>query len=231
MKQLHVIFLATLVLSACGGGYYDTSIVPVQQSRALAEIDYRKLETEIYEELNLLRRDPKTYAALIEQRLKYFRGKLYQEPGMPYQIRTNEGRSAVVEAAKALYRTGTLGRFEHSAGMSRAALDHAMDNGRHNKTGHAGTDGSTMSMRLRRYGTWSGGAGETIAYGSMGGREVVIDLIIDDGVPSRGHREIILTPGFQVVGVGCAPHKRYRVVCVIDFANRYTEQSASRPAS
>ncbi len=65
---------------------------------------------------------------------------------------------------------------------------------------------------------WTGSIGENISYGPDDGREVVLQLIIDDGVPDRGHRANIFSPGFRLAGVVCGPHPKFRTICVIDFA-------------
>jgi uncharacterized protein YkwD len=57
-----------------------------------------------------------------------------------------------------------------------------------------------------------------MAYGVMNPRDVVMSLIIDDGVPSRGHRENTLNPKFSCSGVGAAPHAKFNHVFTIDFA-------------
>ena len=61
--------------------------------------------------------------------------------------------------------------------------------------------------------------GETNAYGTADPRAIVIELIVDDGVPARGHRNLIYDPksGFNVVGIAVGPHKTYRAMCVIDW--------------
>jgi uncharacterized protein YkwD len=56
-------------------------------------------------------------------------------------------------------------------------------------------------------------AGESTA------RDVVRQLIIDEDVPDRGHRNDLLDPVLRRAGVGCAPHPTYRVICVIDLAS------------
>jgi len=70
---------------------------------------------------------------------------------------------------------------------------------------------------MRRYGRWSA-TGEAIAYGPDRAEDVILQLIVDDGVPDRGHRRILFNPAYALVGAACAPHPVWRTVCVLDFA-------------
>lgn len=49
--------------------------------------------------------------------------------------------------------------------------------------------------------------GENIECGGESGEEIIMNLMIDDGVPDRGHRKNIFEPNFRLVGVGCSPHR------------------------
>ena len=64
---------------------------------------------------------------------------------------------------------------------------------------------------------------ENLAYGPERARDVVMGLIIDDGVPDRGHRRNIFDPRLRVIGVACGPHEVYGSMCVMDYAGEYTE--------
>ena len=96
---------------------------------------------------------------------------------------------------------GDVGRVVFTAGLARAAADHVRDTGRRGLIGHTGSDGSDLTKRIARYGTWSGEIGEEISYGIHGAREVIVDLLIDDGVATRGHRKSLLNPRWRHVGI------------------------------
>ncbi len=59
--------------------------------------------------------------------------------------------------------------------------------------------------------------GECCAYGSDTGREIIVQLLIDEGVESLGHRKICLSSGYSAVGIAFNKHKTYGFCCVLDF--------------
>lgn len=105
-----------------------------------------------------------------------------------------------------------------SNALRKAARDHVKDIGSKGKTGHKGTDGSRFWERIQRYAHMQSGA-ENIQYGLSDPLEIVLDLLIDTGIPSRGHRKNILSPKYDTVGVKVGKHKDYGVMCVMDFAS------------
>jgi len=113
-------------------------------------------------------------------------------------------------------------------GMSLAAEDHLHDLGQRGTVSHQGADGSTASERLCRYGAWSGKCGGCLWYGRIGtsAKHIIEDLIVDDGVPTRGHRLGIYYPAYRVAGVRMGPHKTFGACCVIEFAANYEDNEA-----
>lgn len=47
------------------------------------------------------------------------------------------------------------------------------------------------------------------------GRDVIESLLVDDGVPGRGHRHNIYQASAKLVGIACGPHPQYEAMCVI----------------
>lgn len=213
LKVFWGILLATVL--ACGSPYYS----PAENGSG-----YRisPLEKEIVSEINLARTNPRKYASLLEATKKYYDGKFFHRSDESI-LKTREGVKAVNEAIRFLHNASKLAPLSLSRGMSLGAKDHVRDIGPRGATRHKGSDGSTPGDRVNRYGTWQVGIAENIFYGGDEAREIVMGLIIDDGVSGRGHRKNIFKPGFRVVGVACGNHDKYRAVCVIDFAVGYAE--------
>jgi uncharacterized protein YkwD len=180
------------------------------------------LEREIILELNMVRTNPAAYAAIAQAWLGYYQGKLIKLPG-EVAIRTDEGPAAVRELVGFLQAAKPLPPLTPSAGLSHAARDHAADQGRTGATGHTGADGSSLSRRVERYGRWTRTIGENIDYGWNRARLIVLSLLVDDGVASRGHRANIMNKDFRRVGLACGPHPVYRNLCVMDFAGGYSD--------
>jgi hypothetical protein len=101
--------------------------------------------------------------------------------------------------------------------LSRAAQDHADDIGPKGVTGHVGSDGSSVDDRISRYVDWDVTIMENIDFGSSSAVEVIISLIVDDGVPSRGHRSNIFNSKAKFVGVGSGDHTEYGTCTVINY--------------
>ena len=74
---------------------------------------------------------------------------------------------------------------------------------------------ASFEDRLRKVNFLS--TGECISYGEAEARGIVISLLVDDGVPSRGHRKIILDPKFSAVGISAGKHVVYSAMCTLDF--------------
>lgn len=59
--------------------------------------------------------------------------------------------------------------------------------------------------------------GECCSYGYSDPMQIVMQLLIDNNVPSLGHRIICLSPDYRSVGVSIQSHTQYEYNAVIDF--------------
>jgi len=182
-------------------------------------------ETELAEqtlnEINLARTNPHGYAEYLREFLCQFQGMSYYHQGT--MVRTSEGAKGVNEAIRYLLHQKPLPPLDWSKGLAASAEELVDDEGISGAVGHSGNLCGGPAKRIERHGEWRGMFGENIFYGSGEARLVVMSLIIDDGVPNRGHRKNIFTRKFGKAGVACGPHPRFNQMCVIDFAGEFIE--------
>jgi uncharacterized protein YkwD len=181
----------------------------------------------IVDEMNRARQQPAAYAEYVKESLAEYNGKYIELPGHT-RIYPKEGTRAFDEAIRFLRSARPEQPLALSHGLSHATADHCADQV-DGSIGHDGHDRSNPGSRISRYGAWTGAWGENIAYGKTSARDVVLALIIDDGIAGRKHRKNIFNPKFNVAGAAYGPHARYRTVCTIDFAGGYIERG--QPAS
>lgn len=181
------------------------------------------IEKEIIFEINLLRTNPAKYATnYIAPLANNYKNKMLYYPG-DLPLRTREGVKALHECIRVLKRTQNLQLVYPSKGLTRAAEDHVKDQSKSGKTGHRGGDRSNVRERIERYGDWNIRIAENIAYGGLSARQIIIYLLIDDGIRDRGHRKTFLHPDYKTVGIAIGSHPYYNSMWVMDFAGSFTD--------
>lgn len=191
------------------------ALAPFQPERAVQDPHDVSVARDVEHHINLARTNPAAYARRLRAHRGLYDGDVFREPGA-IAIRTIEGVVAVDEAIAFLERQAPLPALTPSPILRLAAADHVEDQGPFGAIGHTGSDGSAFTDRIVRHGGPAAG-GENISYGGETGEAVVIQLIVDDGVPDRGHRTNIFRPGYVSAGAACGRHRAYRYMCVIDF--------------
>jgi len=185
------------------------------------------LEKDVILEMNKVRSDPRKYAQMyIKPMIGNYEGNKYRTANGRL-FATKEGDAPAKECFEALSAAQAVGLLVPVNGLYLAAKDHAVDQGSTGTFMHVGTDGSTSKERIWRYGvpdkTFSGW-GENIIYGPDNARDIVCLLLIDDGVPDRGHRENLMEPNFTQTAAYFGPHPVAKWVCVITYAAGFNNQ-------
>ncbi len=181
--------------------------------------------TQILEEHNRVRENPSKYAdEVLTPMLQYFNGNIYQEPG-EVGIITQEGKKAVEECIAELKTMSAKPKLSFAKGLCSSAQWLADDQASTGQIGHTGSDGSNPGERMSRYGTWKITWAENCAYGSKTPRRIITQLLIDDGVPSRGHRKNMMNENFKKIGIGYSDKDKapYGAVSVFDYAGNYID--------
>jgi hypothetical protein len=216
MKKIQFLLLLLIYISFPVYGENQSASEPAASEKS-AELDFSQIEQDVIRETNLARTNPKAYAEKLKEFLKLFDGRLIRIPGK-IPLMTQEGVRPVKEAIVYLMKVEPVEALAESKGITLAARDHVNDQAAKGTIGHYGSNRSTPFDRMKKYGKIKGGAGENIAYGFDTGELIVMALIIDDGVPDRGHRTNIFKKTFKVTGVGFGTHPTYRNICVIGYA-------------
>ncbi len=126
------------------------------------------------------------------------------------------------EAVEFLMRQRPLPPLKANDHLGDAALSYAVLQGRQGGFGHQ-TAGLSLGQRMQERGVFASMMAEDISYGYRTPRDVVRQLIVDSGVPDRGHRTNLFGT-YQAVGIGCGPHRIYGAMCVLDFAGGVSQR-------
>ncbi len=141
-------------------------------------------------------------------------GNLFIETFLAQYLKTNSADDSYLESLVAdLKPVKNLPLFKPDKELFLVAKGHATKSG---KTGHVGhKDFNTrMEPLLKRFSA----VAENCDYGNSSALEIVLSLLIDEDVPSLGHRKNILNIAYTFVGVSIQNHSIYGVNCVMDFA-------------
>ncbi|HKQ54148.1 MAG TPA: CAP domain-containing protein [Pyrinomonadaceae bacterium] len=182
-------------------------------------------EVEIMDEMNLARMEPQKYAAFVEEYKSYYKGNMFQPPWARQALVTAEGVAAVDEAVNFLRAAKPLPPLGVARGLCLAARDHAQDLAVKGTMGHKGSDGSMPNMRMERYGRWESVNSESIVYEVTTARQIVVGMIIDDGVANRGHRRNLFDANHHVAGINIDTSPPHGAKCVLTYAGGFTDKS------
>lgn len=221
MQNIFIVFFSILFWTGSSVEQSNEKPWPAELNTAKDATYLNELEQNVILELNKVRSNPKRYAEdYLEELRTAFKGKLFNYPGQ-ITLRSDEGIRPLEECIKVLKKAKPCEILKPSKGLSRAAAELMEDQQKYGGTGHISRKGANTQQRIEKYGEWNICSAENITYGSYDARQIVIFLLIDDGVPNRGHRENILNSCFQFAGVANGRHPSYDTLCVIDFAGDY----------
>ncbi len=220
MQNIFILLLSSLFWVASPENKNTEKDWPAELNTAKDAPYLNELEREVILELNKVRSNPKRYSEeYIEELITAFNGHLFTYPGQD-PVKSKEGIKPLMECIQVLRNTKPLPILSPAEGLAKASRILVSDQ-QFGGIGHITRNGSTPQKRIEKYGEWDINSGEDIAYGSFEARQIVIALLIDDGVPDRAHRKNILNSSYRYAGVSYGKHPTYKAMCVIDYAGDY----------
>jgi len=188
---------------------------PLLLASAPTPVRADRFEDAVLDEINQARAHPQAYAR--ELRHRQMRDARYDDDGYGYGYgAANEDPAAVEDAIAFLMRQRPLPPLDADVRLERAANVHVARQGPRGSVGHG--EAGALGHRIQGHGLWAGLTAEAISYGQRSPEDVVRQLIVDSGVPSRGHRRDMFNGSYQAAGVACGAHARWGAMCVIDYA-------------
>ena len=162
---------------------------------------FTEFENGILDEINAVRGNPQQYADYLEDIRKYYKDKLFTFPDRT-PVLTIEGTTAIDDAVANLRIAKPTNPLKSSGLIHRASNDQMKDFLSGTKLGHKGSDGSMPDERLSRYMSLDSiRMGENVVMSRGGARDIILQMLVDDGIPSRSHRRNLLDPEFQFIGI------------------------------
>jgi uncharacterized protein YkwD len=123
----------------------------------------------------------------------------------------------VKSLVKQLENLKSMQVLEPARDLYDQARFHAEDMGKAGKVGHVSSRGKDFKKRFSGFSGVYRSVGENCDYGRDKALDIVMSLLIDQGISDLGHRKNILNKDYRYVGVSVYPHRKYRVNCVMDF--------------
>jgi len=109
-----------------------------------------------------------------------------------------------------LKKTKNVILFKPDKRIYELAKGHAIWCGKKGKIGHQKFQDRAKKSKHTKF-------SENTQYGDFIALDIMMDLLIDEGIKSLGHRKNILSPLYKHIGVAIEPHKKYKYNCVMDF--------------
>ena len=182
------------------------------------QIDFIAIQRDLFIELNNLRKNPKSYIPLIELEMKSLKkNNILKKRDSNLQIQTVEGKDAYIESINFLQNQEGVPPVKEESRLNSAALDLVKDIGTRGVVSHQDQYGQYVSERIEKYCEWDYSASELIEVSSKNPQDILISLIVDDGLKNRPDRMTLFNPAYSYVGISCGMHSEYEIVTVIVF--------------
>ncbi len=182
------------------------------------------MEIAVIDEINEARKNPQKFVGYLEEYKKAMKGNILTLPNRNGIIMI-ESAAAIDDAINELKKLSKIEPLSISNGLFRAANLQFADLKQDSTLSHRGRDGSDVEQRLYKFGFPGINIAENICYKVSVPREVVMTMILDDGVKSRSHRKNVFSPKFKHIGVACGLSSKNDSLCVLVFADSFKERN------
>lgn len=182
-----------------------------------------KYITDLYNEINHIRLNPKSYARKLRNYAQCFEDKVLRLPELNNGLLTTEGPAAFEEAASYMESLPKMAMISLDSNLCLAAQSMANEMSYYNdikKMNSIDREGI-----ISEYGKFEGEFGQSTDFGSQSPEFVVMNLVVDDGDYSRKNRTMMFNSNFTKIGLGTCKHSTFRNCTVIMYAVNFLSNS------
>lgn len=182
----------------------DLPDLPDMQTKKIKEQEYSKeypymtvREQLMIEEINQLRSNPIDYIPFIKTYIESMQQEIINDASM--SVMYEDEISSAYELINELSGIDPLSILKPHEGVYLAAKKHGLDMVQHKNFSHIGSDGSYPWDRVGVTAPDLSDANENLVGGPYEIRQAIILLLVDSGIPDRGHRKTLLNPLWNFV--------------------------------
>lgn len=174
----------------------------------------KELQQSVISETNRIRTNPKSYIPILEECLKNFHGNILTQSNEE-AIETEEGPKAYIEAINFLKKQRPISALKYDEEISKCSEILAAN------LSQGGTDliedEKNLEERINKYIDWDVAICENVDFGGNTGVDVILSILVDDGVQLRTHRDNLFNTKVKYFGVSVQKHPEYDFCTVIDY--------------
>lgn len=219
VKQLLVILLLSFSSTVVGQGVLTLRDKPFEFTAAIDSVLYKSMSaSKIFNVFSQREQESLYWVNYFRQNPRRFWNTVMKE----FLLQFPEAKSSFTRSLEAdiMKAPQSLPLLLPDSGLIRMAATHAADLKKRNGIiSHTSSTGRSFVQRIQAAGRYTCGA-ENIFNGSFNGLESLIALLIDQGVPDKGHRANLLDSKFQLLGLSFIPTVNGKGILVQDFACR-----------
>lgn len=166
-----------------------------------------KFRNEFLELVNNLRRDPKSIIPDLQAQAKYVDNKnVLRLPGAECAIQLNDGKAAYDKAIEALKELPAAPKINLNKSLNAITKEYLEEI---KKAGDADVEESVFNDILKKYGDYKGRLYTISEFGGDNPKQVLINLLIQDGRDQKTNCKNITGKDFSEMGLSFSEHSTY----------------------
>ncbi len=170
-------------------------------------------------EHNRLRANPSDLIPVIEKYMTSIDSDNFITYSNGSKYKLHEGIDSFIEAIEFLRNKNPIKTLTYDELLSKSAQEMANTLCEERDLKSLKLSSLSLSDRLDKFIEWDFSCAENIDFGSFSPRDALVNLLVDDGNPSRSHRENMFREDLNYIGIGISNHFSLGKCLVINYVS------------